>query len=73
MVNPELHGDVIDFLLQNNVPVSDWYPVSTTIFGDRGDYPEAEKMENMILNFPLLLDNEKIIYICEKINNYFER
>lgn len=73
MVNPKMHRDIIDFLLQNNVPVSDWYPVSTSIFGDRGVYIGAEKMESMILNFPLLLENEKIIYVCEQINNYFEK
>lgn len=71
LVNQKYHRRMIDFLLERNVPVSDWYPVSTNIFADEGKYPGSQYMEECILNFPLLIDDEQIDYICENINDFW--
>ena len=67
-VRPEIREKLISYLLEQGVPVSDWYPVITTMFDDNTVYPNAEKMEKMILNFPLLIPDEEIASICEHVN-----
>ena len=63
-------NDVVSYLLENKVPVSDWYPAVTPIFGiDASTYPNAEKMGNTILNFPLLIEDDEIKRICKCIND----
>lgn len=46
---------VADALLAAGMPVSDWYPPVSSIFGDNGRYEAAESLGNSILNLPLTL------------------
>ena len=50
---PALRRAIIDTCLAQGLPVSDWYPRVTPLFGDEGEYPGAKEMEETILNFPL--------------------
>lgn len=59
---------LIDLLLENSIPVSDWYPRTSIIFGDDTVYPNAKWMEEQILNFPLMVPDEKIEHICKVVN-----
>ena len=47
---------LIDACLGEGLPVSDWYPRITPLFGDEGEYPGAKEMEQTILNLPLRPD-----------------
>lgn len=60
---------IIKRLLSLSLPVSDWYPVVTGIFGqtDYSLYPNALQFEERILNFPLLVGKEMIEKICNEI------
>lgn len=58
---------VIAACLENGLPISDWYPRVTDFFGVKEAFVGAEKHEKMILNFPLLLDEEKIGQICRVV------
>lgn len=60
---------LIDKLLERKVPVSDWYPVVTPIFGAENPYGNAYRMEKKIINFPLLIDDKEIQRICNIINH----
>jgi dTDP-4-amino-4,6-dideoxygalactose transaminase len=44
---------LIEALLAARVRVSTWYPPIHRLFGDRGDYPGAERFARRILNLPL--------------------
>lgn len=57
---PEKRRDIIDALLEKSVPISDWYPVVSILFGDNNYYAGGKKFENSILNLPLLIKNENI-------------
>ena len=67
LVNNTLRTAIINACLKESLPVSDWYPRVTSLFGDNGEYPGAELHERMILNFPLLLDVETIKQICSVV------
>lgn len=76
-VDPLIRRDLIDYLLKNGVPVSDWYPVVTPIFGipdkdSEGHYifPGASFMEERILNLPLVTDAGSIKKYTEVLNSY---
>ena len=47
---------LIDACLEEGLPVSDWYPRITPLFGDEEEYPGAKAMEQTILNLPLRPD-----------------
>lgn len=72
LVEPERRKPLIAYLLSNNVPVSDWYPVVTDIFFDEKEYPNAKFMEKRILNFPLITTEDEIVRICGIVNRFFE-
>lgn len=61
---------IVKYLLDNIVPVSDWYPDVTPIFGCSCGYAGAGEMESRILNFPLMIGEEKIRRICGIMNSY---
>lgn len=65
LVSCEKRKRIIDAMLNQDLPVSDWYPRVTPIFLDDGEYPGAEWHEKHVLNFPLLLEQEKVEEICE--------
>lgn len=54
---------IIDRMLRERLPVSDWYPRVTPIFLDDGKYPGAEWHEKHIINFPVS-DSETMHRIC---------
>lgn len=69
MVNEkELKQQIIRKCLENKLPVSDWYPVVTKLFGNHESYPGASLHEAQILNFPLLNDSQEKSKICQVIN-----
>ena len=68
LVEAEKRDEIVKTLLKNMIPVSDWYPPVSMIFGDYTKYPNAEIMERRILNFPLLIDDKEIERICKCIN-----
>ena len=71
MLLGEEREEFIKYCLDNKLPVSDWYPLVTPIFGDNKCYPNAEWHEKHIVNFPILISDEKIIEICNIINQYY--
>ena len=61
----EIKHKLIETFLIYNLPISDWYPVVTPIFDiSQKDYINAKKMEDSILNFPLIINETDIIQIC---------
>ncbi len=59
---------IITHCLEAHLPVSDWYPNVTPMFGvDKR--PKAAIHEQWILNFPLLISDEQIQKICAIIRN----
>lgn len=72
LVEKNIKMKLIKFLLEKKVPVSDWYPVVTEMFGDEGVYINAKKMEDRIINFPLILSKKEIEIIAYNVNLFFE-
>lgn len=64
----EKKSAIIRRCLAEGLPVSDWYPNVTYLFGDEGDYPGADLHETQIINFPLLLSDGEKDRICSVIN-----
>lgn len=73
LVSEDFKQYFIDELLKQKVPVSDWYPSVTPIFGNQGNYKNTKIMENQIVNFPLLIDDDEIKRICDCINRIANR
>lgn len=63
--------DFIKYCLENRLPVSDWYPLVTPVFGETKVFPGAEWHEQHIVNFPLIIPEENISLICEKSNQFY--
>lgn len=53
MLPEPLHRPFIEACLEEGLPVSDWYPSVALMVQDEKLYPNAEKMERRIVNFPL--------------------
>ena len=62
--------NIVKYLLDNNIPVSDWYPSIAYMFGDYQQYRNTESMEKRILNFPLLISDNEIERICYFLNKF---
>ena len=62
----------IEYLLEHKVPVSDWYPDVTDIFGIEEVFPNTKSMEEKLINFPLNVEKEEIQRICHIINTFFK-
>lgn len=60
----------VEYCLKHNLPVSDWYPCVTPIFGDEKIYNEALWHEKHIVNFPLMISDSEIFNICNIVLNY---
>lgn len=69
LLDAKTKKQIIRECLRNDLPVSDWYPVVTPIFGDYSDYPGAKSHEEYILNFPLPNSEKQINEICRIINS----
>ena len=65
--------ELIAYSLEKKLPISDWYPDVTEIFGVTEIFPNTKSMEEKIINFPLNIDREKIQMICSTVNAFFER
>ena len=72
LLNKSAKSAIIHRCLENHLPVSDWYPKVTPIFGDHQSYPGAELHETQIINFPLLIPDQQIKQICQIINEVLE-
>lgn len=68
----EKRKELIDYILERKLPVSDWYPDVTEIFGKRGTFANTRRMEEQIINFPLSVEQEKIQKICNTVNAFWE-
>ena len=68
-VSSDLRDIFVQKLLEKKVPVSDWYPVSSILFDDYSLYKNAYSAEKSILNFPLLIGENRIREICTCINS----
>ncbi len=64
---PEIKQGIISACLKKGLPVSDWYPQITPMFGINKEFPGAAWHEARILNFPLPMDEETISQICDTI------
>ncbi len=69
-VKKEIRKDLIAYLLENKVPVSDWYPSVAPAFETGTHYENAERMGEEILNFPLPMPQEEIEKICRILKEY---
>ena len=67
--DPELRRKVIQGCLDRRLPVSDWYPRVTPMFGEERHFPGAQWHEEHILNFPLLTDLTVKHEICEYLKS----
>lgn len=73
LVREETNRAFIEYCLRYGLPVSDWYPCVTPIFGIYDSFDDAMWHENHIVNFPLLIPDEEIIRICRVIKGYKEK
>ena len=64
---PVLRQKLIDSCLQQELPISDWYPSVQPMFGDQTELRGIRWHENHILNFPLLISEDIIDEICKII------
>ena len=60
----------IQYCLKNSLPVSDWYPCVTPIFGETDTFVNALWHEKHIINFPLMISEEEIDKICQILIEY---
>lgn len=74
-VGEELRTELIGFMLERSLPVSDWYPIVTDIFGsaDKAAFPNTRIFEKQILNLPLMTGKDRIKQICGVIHEFDER
>lgn len=69
----ENRKEFIAYCLEKGLPISDWYPDVTELFGATEVFSNTRSMEEKIINFPLNIDKEKIQMICSTVNAFFER
>ena len=69
----DLRRKVIDECLERHLPVSDWYPSITPMFGIYDGYPGAMWHEQHILNFPLVVEDMVKWEICEVLLKHLGR
>lgn len=72
LLAPKQRRQLIDALLREHIPVSDWYPTIAELFADNEVFPQAEYMGTRIINFPLALPEEKIWTIGQTISQIME-
>lgn len=70
LVDAPRRSGLIAALLQQRLPVSDWYPVIAPMFEVNEPFPQALRMEKQLLNFPLVnVSEEQIERIAMVINS----
>lgn len=62
--------EFIKFSLLKRLPVSDWYPQVTSIFGVDECFVGAEWHEKRIVNFPLMIKDDEIHRICKTLKEF---
>jgi dTDP-4-amino-4,6-dideoxygalactose transaminase len=71
VVDADLKRSLTAELLRQRLRVSDWYPVVAPMFGVHEPFPQAHKMEEQLLNLPLVEGNLNDIYrSAASINEY---
>lgn len=68
LLSKELKSKAISECLKNGLPVSDWYPRVTSVFGNTEEFSGAKLHEERIINFPLLISESNINEICKTLN-----
>ena len=78
-VDPDIRRDLIDHLLGAEVPISDWYPIVTPIFGTDNStedlslaFPGAYYMQERLLNLPVCVDDVCMKKYTDAVNAFFE-
>lgn len=72
-IEPKYKERFINEMLKLGIPISDWYPSIAKMFGDMKIYNGIDYFENRIVNFPLLIEKQHIIKICEQINKILDK
>jgi len=62
--------DFVKYCLENELPISDWYPCVTPVFGIDKRFDGAAWHEKHIVNFPLMIDDGAIDSICDVLLKY---
>lgn len=60
----------IEYCLEKKLPISDWYPCIADMFGDYNIYENALWHETHIVNFPLMIADDKVNEICKIVAKY---
>lgn len=60
----------VSYCLDNELPVSDWYPSVAPIFGVSTIFEGATWHEKHIINFPLMMSDAEIDNICDVLLKY---
>lgn len=72
LLTKENNKSLIDYCLKNNMPVSDWYPCINKMFNCEKKFTSAERHEQHIINFPLLISDVEIDNICTNIIRFYK-
>ena len=64
----DMKNRIIAWLLENQVGVSIWYPTIHRMFGDEGDYPNAARFAQRIVNLPADVTADQATHIAALIN-----
>ena len=73
LVNEALSPALIQELMRRQLAVSDWYPGIAPMFGVDHPYPQAQVMEEQLLNLPLVgVSADQIQSSAASINKFFE-
>ncbi len=62
----------ISWCLAHNLPISDWYPRVTPMFDRENVFCGAEQHEKRIINFPLMITDQKVHEICCWVRAYYK-
>ena len=73
-VNEELRQEVINECLQNQVPISDWYPSVEQLFGLSNSCSRASRFGKTVLNLPISVEEDSVGQyaetVCEILGKY---
>lgn len=64
---PGARAGAIRALLERGVRVSAWYPPVHRLFGDGGDYPNATRFADRVLNLPVDVDPDTVREVCRTV------
>jgi dTDP-4-amino-4,6-dideoxygalactose transaminase len=64
---PASRAGAIRALLGRGVRVSAWYPPVHRLFGDGGDYPNASRFAERVLNLPVDVEPDEVREVCRTV------